>query len=86
MVSIALAVFGAWFLLIEIQQFFHKPVYYLINISSNITDLLPIILLYINVIMAYKNPDELSTTFWRIQAVTAILLWAKFISFLRSND
>jgi len=81
-----MAVFGLWFLLIEIQQFLKQPIYYFKNILNNITDLLPIICLFINIIVGYRYPDELSTNFWRLQAITAILIWAKFISFLRSND
>jgi hypothetical protein len=76
---------SVYFLSLEIYRIGRNVRKYLSRPAS-LLDALPQILLIINICQKYNNEeDEITTRFWRIQAITALLLWFKMLYFLRSN-
>jgi hypothetical protein len=76
---------SVYFLSLEIYRIGRNVRKYLSRPAS-LLDALPQILLIINICQKYNNEeDEITPRFWRIQAITALLLWFKMLYFLRSN-
>jgi hypothetical protein len=79
-----LIIVSTFFMLTEIQAFVYNPKIYILGFSENFTDLTPLVLIYVNTIRSLSQSDTLPLSFWVIQSLAGILIWVKFIWFLRT--
>lgn len=83
---ILLIICSSFFLITEIESFIDQPRKYLASWKTNLFDVSPLILLYVNTARSIRNPGRLNYSFWVVQSITAFLIWLKFIWFLRSQE
>lgn len=84
MTSFLLLILTTFFMLTEVESFIRNPLSYMFYWGENLTDLLPLILLYISIFWSLGNEGTLPFKFWVIQSLAGMSLWVKFIWFLRS--
>ena len=77
-----LIVCATYFMVTEIEYFVKGPFNYL-NLT-NMVDLVPMILIYLQTFESLTNHGMLDYGFWIKQSVCAVLMWVKFILFLKS--
>jgi hypothetical protein len=79
-----LIAFASFFMLTEIQAFWFDPKEYISEWGTNLTDLIPLALLYTNTITSLLEPGTPERSFWMIQSLTSATIWLKFVYFLRT--
>jgi len=84
---IILIVDSTFFMLTEFENMFTKPYdYFFVEYIANITDVVPLIMVYVTTIWSLSNPGLLPKGFWIVQALTSIMILLKFVWFLRSQE
>lgn len=83
---ILLIICSSFFLITEIESLIDQPRKYLEKWKTNLFDVTPLILIYVNTARSIRNPGRLDYSFWVVQSINAVLIWLKFIWFLRSQE
>lgn len=76
--------FCSFFIITELEALWFDPVEYVSEWGTNLTDLLPLVLVYVNTIRSLSESGPVFKSFWVIQSLASITLWLKFVYFLRS--